>query len=134
MKGKLRSKAKHMIFSFGLMEERKKKILLAICFAVLIFTLNMDMAYAGGKPTTDEAWKAFMDEYRVILAAIAGIGALTSILVFIFHFIKLGTMPSHPIMRREVMNNMLVSAICTALLGGISLVLTIFYYIVFNPH
>ena len=73
-----------------------------------------------------------MEEYRVILAALAGIGALTSIMVFIFHFIKLGTMPSHPIQRREAMNNMLVSAITTALLGSITMILTIFYYTVFD--
>lgn len=129
---KMKDKMTGIYHSFLTMEDSKKKIVFMIAFVLLMFVINVDVAFAGGKPTTDEAWKAFMDEYRVILAAIAGIGALTSVLVFIFHFIKLGTMPSHPIQRREVMNNMLISAITTALLGGISLVLTLFYYIVFD--
>lgn len=129
---KRKGNIKHTFYSL-MMEERYKRVIFAIVVGLLFFILNMDVAFAGGKPTTDEAWKAFLDEYRVILAGMAGIGALTSVMVFIFHFIKLGTMPSHPIQRREVMNNMLISAICTALLGGISLVLTIFYYIVMEP-
>lgn len=103
-----------------------------VAFATIIFFLNMDVSFASGKPNTDEAWKAFMNEYRVILASIAGIGALTSILVFIFHFIKLGSAGSSPHQRSEALGNMVVSGIITALLGGISGILSIFYHVVFD--
>lgn len=78
-----------------------------------------------------KAWDALMEEYRVILAYIAGFGALTSILTFIIHFIRLGAVGDNPQERRKVVYGMLISAICTALLGGITLILTLLYSIVF---
>ena len=80
------------------------------------------------------AWKGFLDEYRIILAGISGIGALTAVLVFIFHMVQLGTMPSHPIKRRQVLGGLVTSGIATALLGGITTVLTLFYSIIWSPH
>jgi len=130
---KLKCGFKYVKNSFLLMGEESKKVFFSVALIIIIFSLNIDLASAGGKPTFDEAWKSLMKEYRVIIASISGIGALTSVLVFIFHFVKLGSMPSHPIQRREVLNNMLISAVTTALLGGITLVMTIFYYTVLNP-
>lgn len=126
----VRSKLYNYLFSFALMDERKKKVPMILIFSLLFISLNLEVASAD---EFSDAWEAFMVEYRIILAGFAGVGAVTSILVFIYHFIKLGTMPSHPILRREVMSNMLISGICTALLGGITLILTLFYGIMFEP-
>lgn len=79
----------------------------------------------------EKAWGVLLEEYRIILAYIAGFGALTSILTFIIHFIRLGAVGDNPQERRKVVHGMLISAICTALLGGITLILTLLYSIVF---
>jgi len=101
-------------------------LLLGVLFVCFI---NMDISFA--KPSFNEAWNAFMKEYRIVLASISGLGALTSILVFIIHFIKFGANADNPYQRREAIVNMLISAICTALLGGVTLILTLFYSIIF---
>ncbi|BBW98935.1 hypothetical protein GsuE55_37680 (plasmid) [Geobacillus subterraneus] len=72
-----------------------------------------------------------MAEYRIVLAYIAGFGALTSVLTFILHFIRLGAVADNPQERQKVIRGMLISAICTALLGGATLLLTLLYSIVF---
>lgn len=103
------------------------------CLLVLtVYFLGFEASYAVDATAFNTAWESFMKEYRVILAGIAGVGAVTSVMVFIFHFIKLGTMPAHPIQRRQAISNMMISAICTALLGGISAILTIFYATIFQ--
>lgn len=99
---------------------------------IFMLLLQTEIAHASSKPTMEEAWGAFLNEYRIIIASIAGVGALTSILTFIFHFIKLGTVSSNPIERSKVFNNMLITAITTALLGAISVILAIFYNTVFS--
>lgn len=105
-------------------------LVLVVAFMVL---MSSDVSYATGVHSEKfkEAWNAFFAEWRIILAAFSGIGALTSILVFIVHMIKLGAMPEHPIQRGQVLNGLLISAITTAMLGGITLVLTLMYEIVF---
>jgi len=105
-------------------------LILVVAFIILI---SSDVSYASGVHSQKfkDAWNAFFAEWRIVLAAFSGIGALTSVLVFIVHMIKLGAMPEHPIQRGQVMNGLLISAITTALLGGITLVLTLMYEIVF---
>lgn len=127
---RLKSLKIQSMYKLAFMSQRKKKMIGIVSVMTLVMLLNIDVSYA--KPTFDEAWEAFMSEYRIILAGIAGLGALTSVLVFIVHFVKLGTMPSHPIQRREALTNMVISGVCTALLGGITLVLTLFYHIIFQ--
>lgn len=103
----------------------------AFFISVFIFMMNFEIAFASD---FDRAWEAFMSEWRLILAGISGFGALTSLLVFIIHFIKLASLPSHPIQRQEIFDKMLISAITTALLGGISLVLVLYFGIFFEPN
>lgn len=77
------------------------------------------------------AWQAIIDEYRVILAGISGMGLLTAILVFIINMVKLGNAPNHPKQRREFMLNIVACLVTTALLGATTLILTIFYSVIF---
>lgn len=102
-------------------------LILFFCFAMYLSAHAITNPY----PNLPAKWKLLMDEYRMVLAYIAGFGALTSILVFIIHFIELGSLPAHPIKRREKLMSMLVSGVCTALLGGMTLILTLFYAIIF---
>lgn len=109
------------------MQNMKKPFIIVI---ILCSMLIPHIAFADDG-AFKKAWDALMEEYRVILAYIAGFGALTSILTFIIHFIRLGSVGDNPQERRKVVHGMLISAICTALLGGITLVLTLLYSIVF---
>lgn len=77
------------------------------------------------------AWQELMSEYRVILAGISGLGLLTAILTFIINMVKLGYAPNHQKVRREFMMNIIASLVTTALLGATTLILTIFYSVIF---
>lgn len=97
-----------------------------IFFALLMACMNLTVAFAQNNGQMD-AWKSFFAEYRIVMAYIAGFGALTSILVFIYHFVQLGIHGDNPSRRQEILWNLFISAICTALLGGITTVLAFFY-------
>ncbi|TCJ98273.1 UNVERIFIED_ORG: hypothetical protein BDK47_11859 [Anoxybacillus amylolyticus] len=107
----------------------KEKRLLGLVLIAMFFP---QWAFATGTSTPlQKAWSALMSEYRIILAYIAGFGALTSILTFIVHFMRLGAAADNPQERQKIVRGMLISAICTALLGGVTLLLTLLYSIVF---
>ena len=116
------------------MKKHVWQLLLAMSIFAIVGTFAIDIAFAVGSKSAliAEKWEALMMEYRIILAGIAGIGALTSILVFIYHMIQLGAVHAHPIQRHFIMRNLLISAVCTAGLGGLSLFLTLFYNIIFG--
>ncbi|MDF2879482.1 MAG: hypothetical protein K0R54_39 [Clostridiaceae bacterium] len=107
-------------------------IILIITFTLMLTTI----AFANGRvyPKLPEAWRELMVERRYIIAGISAFGALTSVLVFIYHMIQLASMPSHPIMRRRTITGILTSLICTALLGGVTLVSTLLFEIIFFTH
>lgn len=111
--------------------KRWKQILFFFMMIAIAYFLTIDISYARGvnSPEFQEKWQALMAEYRVILAGIAGFGAMTSLLVFIYHFMHLGAVSSNPAQRSQVVRNILISAICTSLLGGVTLFLTLFYSI-----
>ncbi|WPS85461.1 hypothetical protein SMD22_02180 (plasmid) [Brevibacillus halotolerans] len=99
-----------------------------MCFIVgLIISLNTMESFAADNEKLVNAWNAFILEYRFVLAGFSAIGVLTSILIFIYHMLQLGNLSSHPIKRRESMGNILISLVCTALLGGLGLLTTLFY-------
>ncbi|MDU5080533.1 hypothetical protein [uncultured Tissierella sp.] len=74
-----------------------------------------------------KAIKKFMDDWREILVYATAFGTLSAFLIFIIIFLRLSFLPSHPIERRKAMTDMITSGIATALLGGITLLLSIFY-------
>ncbi|ADO59519.1 hypothetical protein [Paenibacillus polymyxa] len=110
----------------------KKNVFKGVMFTLFVGLLllsNSTEVYAADKETLINAWNAFILEYRIIMAWIAGMGALTSVLIFIFHMVQLGNLSSHPIKRREAMMNLMISMICTALLGGLGVITGLFYQI-----
>lgn len=115
--------------------KRKKTILLillAVLGILLILTLNGTTAYAVAQTKNDFMTKfgEFFDTYKTIISAFIGFGLLTSIGVFIFHFCKLSATASNPQKRAEVINNLLITGVCTALLGGVPLVVVLLFQIV----
>ncbi|PLS19711.1 hypothetical protein CVD28_04675 [Bacillus sp. M6-12] len=96
----------------------------------LIMILYTEVAFASDNKQKDfiTAWKALMNEYSVIVAGVAGLGALTSMLVFMVHMFQLASIGSaHPTIRRKIINDIMISAVCTALLGGVGLIYVIVY-------
>ena len=93
----------------------------------------------GGNPDIDEAdenlniaIKSFIDEYKTVLVVLMGFAILTSLLAFIVNFLRLGMVAERPVLRRKIVANLLTNGILLALLGGFTLILTIFYSIIFN--
>jgi hypothetical protein len=76
--------------------------------------------------------KVFLDEYRGILAVLTGFGVLTSLLAFILNFIRLGAVAEKPVLRRKIAFNLLTDGILLTILGSFTLILTIFYSIIFG--
>lgn len=103
----------------------KIKRLVALVF-VFILMLSM-VGWANPYDKVPEAWKELLGEYRILLAGISGLGVLTSILVFIIHAMQLASNSDNPAKRSYCIRGIAISGIVTALLGGLTLVLTIFY-------
>lgn len=76
-------------------------------------------------------WEALMLEIDIFVIGILATATLTSVLVLIIHLVKLSTMPSHPIKRREAMMGILWAGIITAIIGGIDLFMGIIYATIF---
>jgi hypothetical protein len=97
----------------------------------LIGVLFTDFSFAENKFAT--AWNGLMKEYRVIVSGIAGVGLLTSFLVFIIHMMQLASVSnSNPNARGRVIKNIFISGITTALLGATTLIFTVLYKTVFE--
>lgn len=90
---------------------------------------SVDISRAG---KAHDAFAAFFDEYRIVIGYVTAFGTLTSLLIFIFHMINLANLSSHPIKRRQAMMNIVISLICTALLGGLTTISFLFYSIIFK--
>lgn len=128
---KWKLKTMNLLHSFMFTNPMKKQLLSILLITLFIFSMSFDVSHAKD---IGQAWSELVAEYRVIVAGITGFGAVTSVLIFIYHFIKLGAVADNPWERREVMKNILISGICTALLGGISLILVLFVGTMLDPN
>lgn len=106
--------------------------MLFLTLGVYLYTTVGAFAYDKDMKKFKEAFSAFFTEYRLIIGYITALGLLTSILVFIFHMIQLANMASHPILRRKTMTNIMISLVCTALLGGMTVINFLFYEVIFG--
>lgn len=66
-------------------------------------------------------------QIRWVISIISIFGTITSFLIFSYAFVRLATYPTDPILRRKCMVDILQSGVATVLLGGLSLILTVFY-------
>lgn len=76
--------------------------------------------------------KLFENQISLVTTFALGVAILTGLLILILNCVKLASMPSHPIKRRECMFNILYCFICFALLGGITLFTKLAIQIVFG--
>lgn len=64
---------------------------------------------------------------RDVLNWLIAFGEITSVIVCLIAFMKLATAPSHPMQRRNCMVQIITAIITSALLGGLALILNVFY-------
>ena len=84
---------------------------------------------SNNRPSTSNNWitkvktalRSFENMITVATSFYIGISILTSFLVLMITTVKISTMPSHPIKRRETFVNLIYSIICFALTGGATL-------------
>lgn len=69
----------------------------------------------------------FIDKYRVVIAGISGIGAISMILFFILGFIRLGATSANPEERSKTIMGLILSGIGAAGLGAVTFITGIFY-------
>ena len=81
------------------------------------------------KEKTDNmaAWRVLIREYRKFVVGFAGFGAVTMVLLFIKHFVKLGAVAGNPQARSEAIKGLWVTGVATALLGSVAIVTALFY-------
>lgn len=77
--------------------------------------------------------KTFTDFYKeksIWFNFLLGIVLLTNIVIFIYHFCKLGATATLPQERAKTIHNILISGLCLALTGIINLIYVILFYII----
>lgn len=93
------------------------------CFGTTCITVHADgvkknTGLAGVNESYGKLKKTINDITKIVVAG----GLMTSVLILIILFIKLGSIPTRPFDRRKVLNDIVVVAICTAGMGALGMV------------
>lgn len=81
--------------------------------------------FTGG--ASADAWEAFIGKYKNFITGIAGIGAVTMVVLFIIQFMKLGASAGNPQARSQALVGVLWTGIAAAGLGAVTLIVGFFY-------
>lgn len=73
------------------------------------------------------AWTNFIKKYRNFIVGIAGIGAVSMILFFIFQLLKLGSTAGNPQARTQALTGLIWSGVAAAALGSVTIIVGFFY-------
>lgn len=74
-----------------------------------------------------QAWNDFIAKYKNFITGIAGIGAVTMVVLFIVQFMKLGASAGNPQARSQALVGVLWTGIAAAGLGAVTLIVGFFY-------
>ena len=91
---------------------------------------KMSLKITGGGFTdggSAKAWGDFIAKYRNFITGIAGIGAVTMVVLFIVQFLKLGASAGNPQARSQALVGVLWTGIAAAGLGAVTLIVGFFY-------
>lgn len=89
---------------------------------------KVNIMESDGKVKTKQSLlTTFIKKYRVIIAGISGVGAVSMILFFIIGFIKLGATGSNPEARSQVIMGLVGSGLAAAGLGSVAFVTGVFF-------
>lgn len=132
------------------MNKTKKRLLLILIAFMLIPTLitpiethakdltrpnlivndkgKVDIANSDGKVTSKATnFTNLITKYRVIIAGISGVGAVSMILFFIIGFMKLGATSANPEKRSLVILGLVTTGIAATGLGAVAFITGIFF-------
>lgn len=94
---------------------------------VTVGTDGVTIGGAGFDTTQGSAWTQILGKYRGFIVGISGVAAVTMIVVFIFHFVKLAGSAGNPSARSQALVGLMWSGIAAAGLGSVSLIVGLFY-------
>lgn len=119
------------------MQIDKKRVALSAIIITLISLIIMDLSSIDAYATTLNiveskeglitAFNNFVLEYKNLLGGIVGLALLTNIGLFIYHFCQLGATSSNPQKRAQVIHNLMIVGITTALFGAVPIIYIILY-------
>mgnify|MGYP004631948887 CR=1 FL=1 len=90
-------------------------------------TVDGDGTVKTGTDNTKGAFSKIIDKYKAVITFVSGIGAITMIGIFIFHFIKLGSTAANPSERSKCTTALIWSGLAAAGLGSVALIVGVFY-------
>lgn len=101
-----------------------------ICI-MMIFNINAFALPASTEEQFLQKLQPFFKEYGLILNVFIAVVVLTNLLIFIYHFCKLGAQAcDHPLIRRQVLQDLMISGVCLALIGGAGSIYVILFSII----
>lgn len=83
--------------------------------------------FGNGKVSSADAWSKFIAKYQNFITGLAGIGAVTMIVLFIFQFLKLGASAGNPQARSQALAGCLWTGIAAMGLGAVTIIVGFFY-------
>ena len=110
---------------------RKYSFFSTLLIAIILLSLFHSTVFASGEheiinDETIEKIDDFKKEIGSITNIILAFVSITSVLIFIVHFIRLANSYDHPFLRRKVQSDLAVTAVVTALIGAIGIVAKIY--------
>lgn len=81
----------------------------------------------GSTNNTSGTFNKIITKYKAVITFVSGIGAITMIAIFIFHFIKLGSTAANPSERSKCTTALIWSGLAAAGLGSVALIVGVFY-------
>lgn len=89
-----------------------------VCMTVYADGVQKDTGLKGINESYGKLKESINDITKFVVAG----GLLTSVLILIVLFIRLGSIPTRPFDRRKVINDIIIVAICTAGMGGLGMI------------
>ena len=90
-------------------------------------TIGSDGAVSTQTDGSKGAFSKIIDKYKGVITFVGGIGAITMIGIFIFHFMKLGSTAANPSERAKITTGLIWSGLAAAGLGSVALIVGVFY-------
>ena len=76
---------------------------------------------------TQGAFGKIITKYKTFITFVSGLGSITMIAIFIFHFVKLGSTAANPSERAKCTTALIWSGLAAAGLGSVALIVGVFY-------
>lgn len=90
--------------------------------------LIVDMGGFDPNTGSGAAWAKLIDKYKGFITGVAGIAAVTMVVLFIVNLLKLGSASGNPQAKSQALSGLLWTGIATAGLGIVTVIVGIFYY------